>query len=134
MKRIITTLALTLALTGCVSFVDTLGTVQDAAVSARLTFQPVVDAICRDFAEQCKEERKVMFVDDLAISGACDAFEVCDQVRENLITTFEHIHLLIADASMSYALKDVESAEEAIAKALVLIGDVRNQLRALGYL
>ena len=86
-------------------------------------------------ATVCKAERTVtLVITDLERQGACDMFEVCDQVRQHMISVFEHIQMLIADANMSYAIGDSESAEEAIAKALILINQLREQLRQLGYL
>lgn len=123
------------------NFHDTLGKVQDAAIAARMTFQPVIDGMCRDLAIQCRNEKsaennhdEVMFTNDLSDKVACDRFEVCDGIRMYVISVFEHIQMLIADANMSYALGDSESAEEAIAKALELIQQIREQMRALGYM
>lgn len=136
MKKIYALILSVLLLSGCVTFVDTLGNVQEAAIRARMTFQPVVDGICKEYAQQCKNEKQAaaVFTGELDQQLACDAYEQCYQVREYIISVFEHIQMLIADAEMSQSIGDSKGAEEALQKAVVLMGQIRDQLRQLGYL
>ena len=132
MKHIICILTLPMLLS-CTKFTDTLGTVQDAAIQARMTFQPVVDGICADFAEDCVGNED-MLVTLAQNPDACEAYATCDEVRSHIITTFEQINMLIADANLSTALADSDGADEALGKALELIEQIRQQMRSLGYL
>jgi len=126
---------LLLSLTGCTKFTDTLGSVQDAAIRARATFQPVIDGICGDLQKQCVEERRVSLTStELERKGTCDAYQQCHKIRMHIISVFEHIQMLIADAEMSSSIGDQESADAALGKALELVGMIRDQLRSLGYM
>lgn len=124
---------LAISLAGCVKFTDTLGIIQDAAVNARMSFQPVIDGICKELAQECAAAGSRMpTVDDSY--DPCTAFEACDIIRSYIIDTFERIHMLIADANMSHSIGETKSAEEAVDLALALIHQIRDQLRSLGYL
>ena len=133
MKTQLLVLSVVLA-SGCMSPVDTLGTVQDAVIEARGAFQPAIDGICHEMAVACKGERNVSFAQDELSRSACDDFEVCDGFRMQVIFTFEKINMLIADANLSLAIGDAQGADEIITKALTLIEQLRTQMRALGYL
>lgn len=129
MQRTLLALAI-LSTVSCASFHDTVGTIQEAAITSRATFQPVIDDICSTFAQSCKNEK----LTDIGRTVSCDRYEACHQIRDGIISAFQHLQMLLADANMSYAVGDSESASEAVAKATALLQTIRDQLRHLGYL
>lgn len=125
-KAILPMIVLTTALTGCVNFQQkagaTLATAQAVAVSARETLLPVVDAMCRDFALDCKDRGDLQ----------CEALVQCDQVRGQIINVLVAIHFTILDANTAIAVGAEEDAWAAIDKAMALVAQLRAQLKELG--
>ena len=128
----LTVFSVVLALSGCTKLVDTLGVVQETVAQTRSSMQMIIDPVCREYAIACKNEKQVML--QLEQAGACDMFEACDAYRSHMIATFEHINMLIADANLSMAIGDTDSADEVYGKVLELLNKLREQMRALGYL
>jgi hypothetical protein len=115
---------LALTLTGCASFsdrMDTLKIVQDAAVAARLTVAPIVDAVCDEALDKCAA----------ALATECPAYESCDKVRDIIARTLQAVHFAIIDAHTAAAIVDSDGYAEAVARAFDLLAQVRKQLAEL---
>ena len=125
-KKLIPTLALTIALTGCVGFQQKAGgilaTVQAAAVSARETLLPVVDVMCRQAAEFCAETGDM----------DCPPLVKCDAVRGQVIDILVGLHFTILNANTAVVIGAEEDAWAAINKALALVAQLRGHLKELG--
>lgn len=119
-------IVLSLSLTSCAWTQDknaTLSAVQEAAIAARMAIQPVIDATCQYELEKCGSE---MLVSD------CPGYELCDKVRGIIIRTLQGVQFAIVDAQTALAIGDSKSHAEAVARALDLLIQVRQQMAILG--
>ena len=131
-KLIAITLALLLA--GCSAFSSprtTLGTLQDAAIAARMTMRPVIDRICATLLAECQQEQ-VLEVALLTDEPWCPNYDTCDQIRMIIITTLEAVQFAIADANMALALGDEERYEDAVLRVGELLEEINLQMQMLG--
>jgi len=114
--------------TACSAFSSprtTLGTLQDAAIAARQTIRPVIDALCADAKRKCEEGLQ------LADMSACPEYELCQQVRMVIIDTLEGVQFAITDANLALALSDEDRFEDAIEQARKLLIEIQRQLQIL---
>lgn len=120
------TLVLMTALIACANFQQkagsTLATTQAAAISARETLLPVVDAMCRDLAETCRDDGDLQ----------CDPLVQCHGIRDGIVRVLVGLHFAILDANTAIALGMEDDAWSAIDKALELVSELRKQLKELG--
>ena len=125
MKKFVLFLAFA-TLTSCANFQvtasQTLATVQGAAVASRETLLPVVDGLCTNVAEVCRD------VQDLD----CQALVTCQEVREQVIMSIIAIHYAILDANTALAIGDETTTWAAIDKALELIRQLRVHMMEIG--
>jgi hypothetical protein len=132
--RFVTPFILVVTLFGCASFstpMASLGTIQDAAIAARMTVRPVIDGMCEEARRACDETNKLeaaYFVD----ASDCPEFDACQQVRLIVINTLEAVQFAIADANLAIALGQEDKYDAAVAKALELLANVQKQMQILG--
>ena len=130
-KAIILVLALLLA--SCAAFSSprtTLGTLQDAAIAARMTIRPVIDAYCEAELARCQQEQ-VLEVALLTDDPFCPGYDLCNTVRGYIINTLEAVQFAIADANLALALGNEERFEAAVVRVGELLNEVREQMQML---
>ena len=127
------TLTLIPFLASCAAFsspTTTLGTLQDAAIAARMTMRPVIDAYCAEEKRRCDQANKVEAA-FLTSIGDCPGYEMCHQVRMIVIRTLEAVQFAIADANLALALGNEERFEDAVIRVGELLVEVQNQMQLL---
>lgn len=129
-------LSITLFLAGCSAFSTpraSLATLQDAAIAARMTIRPVIDAYCASAREECDARNKLALAVFIADGPSdCPEYDVCNKVRLIIINTLEGIQFAIADANLALSLGQSERYDEAVARTLDLLADVQKQMQVLG--
>jgi di/tricarboxylate transporter len=132
--RFVTPFVLVSALFGCASFSSprtALGTIQDAAIAARMTIRPVIDGMCEEAKRSCDESNKLTTA-YLVNTSDCPEFDACQQARMVVINTLEAVQFAIADANLALALGQEDQYDVAVARALDLLASVQKQMQILG--
>lgn len=130
MQKVIIAMSIAV-LPSCSAFTSpraSLASIQDAAVAARLTIQPVIDGICDEAKRQCEESSRLL----PATLTNCPAYDSCNRVRIIIINTLQAVQFAIADANLAVSLGQSDRADDAIARAVELLIEVQKQMQVLG--